>query len=197
MTAVRCPVRGLTIGFLGAILLSACGESHQWKTADITDKMPDLEFELTDGRGRAVTEEDFAGTVRLLFFGFTSCPDVCPTTLAQLTQAVDALPAEQRAQVRVLFVSVDPQRDSPKRLAKYTDAFGDYVVGLTADEAALRALTKRYASTFSYDEPDAGGDYGVSHTASVFVFGEEGDARLLVRANDPVEAVTQDLAALL
>lgn len=197
MTAVRSPVRGLTIGFLGAILLSACGESYEWKTSDITDKMPDLEFELTDERGRTVTEDDFAGTVRLLFFGFASCPDVCPTTLARLTQAVDALPAEQRAQVRVLFVSVDPQRDSPERLAKYTDAFGDYVVGLTADEATLRALTERYASTFSYEEPDAGGDYGVSHTASVFVFDEEGGARLLVRAGDPVEAVMQDLAALL
>lgn len=191
------PNPALVAVLLSALLLGACGQSYEWQTSDIEGKMPDLSFRLTDERGQTVTEEDFAGKIRLLFFGFTSCPDICPTTLARLTQAVDALPPEKRSRVQILFVSVDPQRDDPQRLAEYTDAFGDYVIGLTADESTLRDLTQRYASTFSYEEPDASGQYGVAHTASVFVFDQEGDARLLVRAGDSLDAVTEDLAALL
>lgn len=194
---------GLTL--LGVVLLiSGCSDPYQWKTSNVTGKFPDLEFKLTSEQNNTVTEEDFTDTVNLLFFGYTSCPDVCPMTLSRLSAVMDELKPRERRQLRILFVSVDPGRDSPARLRDYTDAFGPRVIGATADKATLKDFTSRYFMTFSYGETDEDGNYDVRHNGSVLAFDRQGKARLKIAASsvggtpsDSVDAIVADLRALL
>ncbi|WP_417567578.1 SCO family protein [Marinobacter sp.] len=182
---------------LMTFILSGCsGEAESWNGKDISGLMPGLEFELIDGQGRSVTAEQFDGKVRLLFFGFTSCPDVCPTALQKLHQATDGLPPGLRDDVLTLFVSVDPERDSPERLAAYVNFFGEGIIGLTGKKPQLRELAKRYRTTFGYEEPDENGNYAVSHSSAVYVFDREGKARLLIRPDLGVKEIREDLIAL-
>ncbi|AXS83091.1 SCO family protein [Marinobacter sp. Arc7-DN-1] len=190
-----------TLSLLALILMtlvvSGCsGEEENWNGKDISGLMPGLEFELTDSQGRSVTAEQFDGKVRLLFFGFTSCPDVCPTALQKLNQATEGLPPGLQDDVLTLFVSVDPERDSPERLAAYVNFFGEGIIGLTGKEPQLRELAKRYRTTFGYEQPDENGNYAVSHSSAVYVFDREGKARLLIRPDLGVNEIRQDLIAL-
>ncbi len=183
---------------LTAVVLLACSQDSTWQTRELDGAaFPRLDFTLTGERQSTITEAAFRDHVTLLFFGYTYCPDVCPTTLATLSAAIDRLPAAQRDRVRVLFVSVDPGRDDPARLNEYTDAFGPGFVGATADVARLRRLAGRYGSSFGYGEPDESGNYPVSHGSSVLAFDGRGRARLLIRPEDDAEDVAHDLARLL
>lgn len=179
-----------------AVMMAACSDSGQWHGKDISGLMPELAFELTNDQGEAVTAEQYRGQIRLLFFGFTSCPDVCPATLAKLNKAVRAMPEQLQSEVTPLFVSVDPQRDTPDKIAAYVGFFGEQTVGLTGDEAALRQLAKRYRTTFGYDEPDERGNYAVSHSSAVYVFDRQGQARLLFQSGVSAERITEDLTLL-
>ncbi|MBA1148812.1 SCO family protein [Ectothiorhodospiraceae bacterium WFHF3C12] len=186
------------IGWLAvAIFMAACSGSGQWRTTALSADFPDLRFALTGENGQRITEEQLRGKVTLLFFGYTHCPDVCPTTLARLRLAIDSLPPKKRDAVRVLFVSVDPERDNPAHLARYTDGFGPWVIGATADEDRLRRLANRYGSSFSYGTADSAGNYPVTHGSSVLVFDDSGHARLLIRQDDAPDAVADDLRRLL
>lgn len=179
------------------MLVSGCfAEEQNWNGKDISGLMPDLEFELTNTEGETVNADEFAGQVRLVFFGFTSCPDVCPTALAQLQGAVRKMPEHLQEQVTILFVSVDPKRDTPEKLASYVNFFGGNIVGLTADEPTLRKLAKRYRTTFGYGEPDAAGNYDVSHSSAIYVFDHRGQVRLLLRPELPTDRIRDDLVAL-
>lgn len=183
---------------LTAGLLAGCTDKDvQWHGKDISGLMPALDFRLTGPPGHTVTAADSAGRVRLLYFGYTSCPDVCPTTLAGLRQAIALLPEARRRQVEVLFVSVDPKRDTPERLASYARFFGEQVTPLTGPEAELRRLTRRYRTTFGYDEPDTQGNYNVSHSSAVYVFDPAGQARLLLRPELSPTQISEDLVQLL
>lgn len=179
-----------------AILLAACSDSGQWHGKDISGLMPELAFELTNDQGEAVTAEAYQGQIRLLFFGFTSCPDVCLATLAKLNKAVRAMPEPLQSEVTPLFVSVDPGRDTPEKIASYVEFFGDRTEGLTGTEPALRQLAKRYRTTFGYDEPDERGNYAVSHSSAVYVFDRQGEARLLFQSGVSAEQITEDLTQL-
>ncbi|MDR5889466.1 MULTISPECIES: SCO family protein [Halomonas] len=181
---------------LALLVMAGCGEP-EWRTKDIASLMPPLAFTLVDERGETVTADRYRGGVALLFFGYTHCPDVCPITLARLAGQVRDLPHEARDDMQILFVSVDPARDDPERLAAYTEAFGSAIVGLTGSRAQLDALTKRYRVTYGYGEKDAAGGYAVSHPSGVFAFDRDGEARLLIRDGDAPEAVRHDLERLL
>ncbi len=175
--------------------LAACGEKAHWRTDNIEGLMPKLSFDMTDDSGQAVSAESFRGKTVLLYFGYTNCPDVCPTTLARLAQALKAT-TNQGAGIRVLFVTVDPKRDSVARLHAYVRAFGPWFVGLRGTPEEIRALTKRYRVTYSYDKPDKDGNYEVSHSTAVFVFDGTGRSRLLILSTDPVDAISADLDRL-
>ncbi|WP_414673266.1 SCO family protein [Marinobacter salarius] len=179
------------------VMLGGCfGDDENWNGKDISGLMPELAFELTGTSGDTVTAEQTDGNIRLLFFGFTSCPDICPATLQKLSRAVKDLPTELRKDTQIVFVSVDPQRDTPERIDSYVSFFSDRAIGLTGEEPALRELSKRYRTTFGYDEPDAEGNYNVSHSGAVYVFDREGKARLLIRPELSVEDIRTDLVAL-
>lgn len=189
--------RLISIVSIIAVLLSiGCSREIDWHTKDISGLMPELAFTLTSEQGETVTAEQYRGKVNLLFFGYTHCPDVCPITLGRLRAALDQLDPEQRRQVEILFVSVDPQRDDPAQLREYTDAFGADFIGLTGSPEQLDKLTRRYRVTYGYGEPDANGDYPVSHSSAVFAFDKQGEVRLLIRDDDDPQAVAADLAQL-
>jgi protein SCO1/2 len=180
-----------------ALLLPACHSGPPWETKDISGLMPKLTFTLTEAnRDLKVDATAYQGKVLLVFFGYTHCPDVCPLTLSRI-KAVLANLGEQAQQVQVLFISVDPKRDSLQDLKRYTEFFGPQFVGLRGTQEALRELTKKYRVTYGYDKPDAQGNYNVSHSSAVYIFDRKSEARLLVRNGDSVSAISTDLKRLL
>lgn len=187
--------RGLTLLCL-ALCLGACAPQGEWRLKNITGLTPDLEFTMTDDAGRPVSAAAYRGKTVLLFFGYTHCPDVCPTTLARLSAAIGGL-REHRDGVRVLFVTVDPARDTAALMANYVHAFGPAVVGLRGTPQELAALARRYRVSYTLRAPDATGAYDVAHSSGVFIFDRGGRARLLARPDDPAPAITADLARLL
>ncbi len=188
-------VAGMIIG-TALILMAACGNQQQpWALKNITGLMPDLSFQLTRDDGKPVTAADFHGTVALLYFGYTHCPDVCPLTLARLAQALQQM-GPMAQQVRVLFVSVDPARDTLPSLHRYVQTFGPEFVGLRGPDTELRALTKRYRVTYGRDKPDSQGKYQVSHSSAVFIFDKTGKVRLLSNGDDKAVTIAADLKRL-
>jgi len=185
----------LVIALAAGATLAACGDQGPWRTENIDGLVPALDLAMTDDAGRAVSAKTYRGRTVLLFFGYTHCPDVCPTTLARLAQALGAT-QNRGAGTVVLFVTVDPKRDTVERLHEYVRAFGPWFVGLRGTPEAVRALTKRYRVTYAYGEPDKTGDYDVSHSVGVFVFDGTGRSRLLILPRDPVEAISADLDRL-
>lgn len=186
----------LVTALLLAAALSGCQQGPPWRTREITHLMPDLGFTLTDQHGRTVHADDYAGKVVLLFFGFSHCKHTCPATLGKLAAALDTM-GKRADQARVLFVSVDPHRDTPSRLAAYAGAFSPQVVGLTGTPDQLNALTRRYRVAYSYGKGYPHGDYPVYHSSAVFVFDGSGKARLLFTQTDKFNDIRADLKRLL
>jgi len=179
-----------------AALLAGCADEG-WHGKNITGLMPELEFELADEDGNSVTEAVFAGRPVAMYFGFTHCPDICPTTLARLAAASRRLPDPVRSDLQLAFISVDPARDGPEQLDEYTEAFSDRMLGLTGTQKQLQALTRRYRITYGYDEPDANGDYEVSHSSAIFVFDAGLEPRLMLLDSLDVPQMAEDLERLL
>ncbi len=178
-------------------LLAACSASGPpYALANVTGLVAPLEFHLTDQNGQPVTAADYRHDIVLLYFGYTHCPDQCPTTLAMLGNALQAL-GPQASQVRVLFVSVDPRRDTVAVLKRYVGNFGPQFVGLRGDQTELTTLSKRYRISYHYEAPDKYGDYEVDHSTAVFVFGRHGRARLLGQSDNTEKQYTSDLRRLL
>ncbi|WP_266169450.1 SCO family protein [Dyella subtropica] len=180
------------------VLLAAChrDESAPWRLTNVTGHMPDLDFKLTDDKGKAVTGADYRGKVVLLYFGYTHCPDVCPLTLAQLHVVMQRLgPLADDA--RILFVSVDPARDTPDVMHAYVNAFDPRAVGLSGEPRAIEALSKRYRSAYTREADKSDGQYEVSHSSAIYLFDREGKARLLSTPANPQDDLVHDLHLLL
>lgn len=194
-----CRLAAATAGALVALAsLAACAPPQApFGLQNVTGLLPALRFNLTNQDGRPVSAEDFRGKVVLLYFGYTNCPDVCPMTLALLNRAVESLGSAAAARVRVLFVSVDPARDTVAVLKRYVGAFGPEVVGLRGDDDALDSLVRRYRVTYHREPPDARGYYAVDHSSAVFIFDREGEARLLAEESSPPKVISADLKRLL
>lgn len=182
-----------------ALLLAACQRNEAtapWQLTDISGHMPDLAFRLTDDQGKTVTAADYRGKVALLYFGYTHCPDVCPLTLAHLHVVLQRL-GKLADGARILFVSVDPSRDTPAALHAYVTAFDPHAVGLTGAPADIETLTKRYRAAFSREPGKTGDSYEVSHSSGIYVFDADGKARLLATPEDPQDKLVHDLHLLL
>ena len=168
---------------------AACDSKPVFKSTDITGVDYGKALELTDHTGRARHLEDFRGKAVVLFFGFTHCPDVCPTTLAETAQVVKALGPDAE-KVQVLFVTVDPERDTRDVLAKYVTAFDPRFLGLYGDAEATRRAAKEYKIYYEKRAGSAPGSYSMDHSAQTYVIDPQGRLRLLLRA----ERIAQDLA---
>lgn len=185
------------LALISLAALSACQHEPQpeWRLNDVSGHLPDLDFRLTDDSGKAVTGADYRGKVTLMYFGYTHCPDVCPLTLTQLHVVLGRLgPAADK--VRILFVSVDPARDTPQIMHDYVNAFDKHAVGLVGSDADVEALAKRYRSAFTR-EPDKGnGAYDVSHSSAIYFFDAQGKARLLATPSASQDDMVHDLTLL-
>ncbi|MBU6443385.1 MAG: SCO family protein [Alphaproteobacteria bacterium] len=179
------------------LALAACGNRDSgWHGHDITGHMPDLAFTMQRvNDGQPVTAADYRGKVTLLYFGYTNCPDICPTTLANLSEALRRLGAKANA-VRVLFVTVDPDRDTLPVLKAYVHAFAPEMDGLRGSKDAIAALARRYRVAYTVNKPTADHPYEVMHSAAVFFFDVQGHARLVTLSTDGTAAVAADIARL-
>jgi protein SCO1 len=188
----------LSFALAASALLGAChtDTAQPWQLTDISGHMPDLTFRLTDDHGQTVTAADYRGKITLLYFGYTHCPDVCPLTLAHLHVVMQHL-GKLADNVRILFVSVDPTRDTPAVLHDYVNAFDPHAVGLTGSPADIEALTKRYRAAFTREPGNADGSYDVSHSSGIYIFDENGKARLLATPTDSQDKLVHDLQLLL
>lgn len=189
---------GALIGLSG---LEACARPAHWSAGDdVTGVFPPLAFTLTRATDdKIVTELDYRGRVPLLYFGYTYCPDVCPTTLLNVAQVLKQL-GPSANQVRVLFVTVDPARDTLDTLKDYGAQFSPLVDSLrpTADE--LAGLARRYRAAYSVSPGDKNHPYTVTHSSAIYVFDKRGNARLLftsLSTNAPdIKGAASDLRQL-
>ena len=190
----RGAILGLAVCTL-ALTLGACGnEAPKFKSTDITGADYGKALELTDHTGKARHLEDFRGKAVVMFFGFTHCPDVCPTTLVDVSNALKTLgPDAER--VQVLFVTVDPERDTQDALAKYVTAFDPRFLGLRGDAAATQRAAKEFK--IYYEKRKSGDSYSVDHSGQSYVLDPQGRLRLLVRPDRIAEDLPADLRTLL
>lgn len=188
----------LALLLLSALVLGGCQRNAPlpFLLTNISGHMPDLDFKLTNDLGKPVTGADYRGKVVLLYFGYTHCPDVCPLTLAQLHVVMQRL-GPLADDVRILFVSVDPARDTPKIMHAYVNAFDSHAIGLTGTPRATEALSKRYRSAFTREPSSPDGNYEVSHSSAIYVFDREGKARLLATPSASHDDLFHDLKLLL
>lgn len=155
---------------LAAALLTLCAGAGGSATGygrggDFTLNGPDGPLSLSDLRGKVV----------LMFFGYTSCPDVCPMSLARIDACFSALNDEERDRVRALFITLDPERDTPERLEKYTRYFDPNIIGLRDDTKAIDAVTRQYGIKYSKDEmPGSALGYSISHPSDIFLLDAKG-----------------------
>lgn len=191
------PLLAAAIALCLAGMLAACASKDPpYALKDVSGLVAPLEFNLTDQDDHPVSAAAYRHELVLLYFGYTECPDECPTTLATLARALHSLGPEA-SQVRVLFVSVDPQRDTTAVLKRYVGNFGPQFVGLRGDPAQLTDLSKRYRIAYHYEKPDKYGNYEVDHSSAVFVFDRSGRARLLALSDNTAQQVASDLRRLL
>jgi protein SCO1/2 len=193
--------RALAAALAAAMLLaSGCDRVASVKTPfqaiDVTGSPMGREFRLADHNGKERTLADFRGKVVVMAFGFTQCPDVCPTTLSNLAAAMKQLGADA-SQVQVLFVSVDPKRDTPELLRQYVPAFDPSFLGMTGDAAAVTKTAKDF-NMYVAERPGKTADtYTIDHSTQMYAFDREGRVRLVIPHASAPSAVASDLRILL
>lgn len=170
---------------------------NQWAAATVLPAgrgVPDVD--LIDQDGKAFNISKLQGDWNLLFFGFTNCPDICPNTLALLKSVNESLTSEQRKPLQMVFISVDPRRDTPEKLRAYVRYFDPDMLGVTGDIAALQKLTSGLYLPYAISEPDAQGHYNVDHSGSLVLINPKGDVRAYFSAPHQLDAVLKDLHKL-
>ena len=189
--------RFLTLLALAATL-AGCDRSASpsFKAIDITGAEYAQGFDLPDAEGQRRTLADFKGKVTLVFFGFTQCPDVCPTTLLEIAEVQMALGADGQ-RIQGVFVTIDPERDTPEVLKAYVDNFGAGFVALRGTMEETAAVAKAFKVYYAKVPGQAAGSYTMDHTAGAYVFDASGKVRLFTRYGTGAEALKHDLQILL
>ena len=188
---------------LCATLLAAFGSAgcsqriEPWHLTDVSGHLPDLDFTLTGDDGKPVAAGSLKGRTSLVYFGYTHCPDVCPETMGRLMQVIDKLGPDAQ-KVRILFVSVDPARDTPQALHDYVGAFdAQHAHGLTGTDAQIEQMAKRYRVAYQMEKRDPNGDYEVTHSSAVYVFDARNHARLLATDHDTPDVIAADVRRII
>ena len=195
-------LRGPAAALLAAaLLLGGCDKllpnaKSPFNGVDVTGSPIGADFRLADPEGRARSVAEFRGKVVVLAFGFTQCPDVCPATLTDFASALKRLGPEA-GRVQVLFVTVDPARDTPELLRQYVPAFNPAFIGLRGDEKATEKVTKDFRIYANRRPGKAPGAYTVDHSAQSFVFDRGGKLRLVIGYGMEPEKIASDLKILL
>jgi protein SCO1/2 len=193
---MRFPTRLVAILFV--VLSAACSPSGtpSFKATDITGAEYGKSFRLTDHAGKERTLADFGGKAVVIFFGFTHCPDVCPTTLAAMRAVLEQLGGDAQ-RVQVLFVTVDPERDNQELLAQYVPSFHPSFIGLYGDAEATARVAKDFKVFYQKVPGTTPGSYTMDHSAGSYVFDPQGRLRLYVRHGASPDDIAADLKLLL
>ncbi len=192
--------RGIAAAMACVLALAACdrlfGSKTPFKGIDVTGSPIGGELRLLDPDGKPRALADFRGKVVVVIFGYTQCPDVCPTTLADFASAMKRL-GPDAAQIQVLFVTLDPKRDTAELLRQYVPAFDPAFLGLRGDVAATARVTREFR-VYAQERPGKTADtYTVDHSAQSFVFDRQGRVRLIIGYGAASEAIASDLKILL
>jgi len=180
-----------------ALALVGCGQKGpSFEASDITGSTFGRDFALSDPAGAPRTLADYRGKAVVVFFGYTQCPDVCPTTLAALAEAMKKLGAEAD-RVQVVFITVDPERDTPELLAKYVPSFDPRFVGLRGDADATARTAREFKVIYQKQPGVASGSYSMDHSAGAYIFDPQGRLRLYVGHSQTPEVFAHDLHELL
>ena len=181
---------------LAALLLAACdGSGPKFRNVDMTGADYAKGFALTDHNGKPRTLADFAGKVVVVFFGYTRCPDVCPTTMVEMKEVMRKL-GPDADKVQVLFVTLDPERDTQQVLAQYVPAFDPRFLGLYGDSATTLKTAKDFKVFYEKRAGSDSGSYTLDHTAASYVFDPQGRLRLYVKY-DQIGTLADDIRTLL
>jgi protein SCO1 len=178
---------------LSCLALTSC-HHHDLSAQDVSiaGMLPPLQLSMTDVEtSRPVSATDFLGKVTLLYFGYTNCPDVCPATIYNVTRITQRLGADG-AKFQLLFVTVDPDRDTPSVLSRYTNLFGPNIIGLRGTPDQLDALAKRYRAVLSVVKTPT---YEVTHSSAVYVFDAQGKPQFLIAGLDSTNPDFKGIAA--
>jgi protein SCO1/2 len=184
--------------FVSVAMLAATGitSATNFRTSDVTGQgYGDVTSGLVGPQGRSHSRDDFKGRVTVLLFGFTHCPDICPTALMNLSAVLDQL-GEKSSLVQVAFVTVDPERDTAEVLQDYMSSFGPNFVGLTGEPDAIRQVAKAF-KVFFQKVPLPGGDYTMDHSLAIYVLDKHARVRLMFTMNRPLEDIAHDILELL
>jgi protein SCO1/2 len=183
-----------------ALLLAACDKLAtkplSFQNTDLTGLDYARDFALTDHHGKARTLADFKGKLVVLFFGYTQCPDVCPTTMVEMASVMKEL-GPQAEKVQVLFVTLDPERDTQALMAQYVPTFDARFLGLYGDAAATAATAKQFKVFYAKVPGTTPGSYSIDHTAGSYVFDQNGKIRLFLRHGQGAAPIVHDLKQLL
>ena len=187
----------LSAGVALAIVLAGCGaRGPSFQATDLTGASFGRDFELTAPDGKPRRLADFRGKAVVMFFGYTQCPDVCPTTLAALAEAMKRL-GPDADRVQVLFVTIDPERDTPALLSQYVPAFDPRFLGLYGDADATARTAKEFKILYQKAPGATPASYTMDHSAGTYVFDQQGRLRLYVSNGQGADVFAHDLAQLL
>jgi protein SCO1/2 len=182
------PIAILALGLvalIGVVALILGGGGEQGRVSSIGGP-----FSLTDQNGARVTEATYRGAPSIVFFGFTHCPDVCPTALFDMSEVLKRLPADKR--VSALFVTVDPERDTPAILKDYLSSFDPRISGLSGTRPEIDAALKSYR-VYSKKQPQENGDYSMDHSAIIYLMDKQGRFVTALNLQSPPEAVAKEI----
>lgn len=155
------------------------------------------EFDLVDGSGKPFTQKNLIGKMNLLFFGFTFCPDICPQGLSTMGLVYNDLPEDMHSNVQVIFVSVDPERDTPQVIKPYVEAFNENFIGLTGTKEQVKKAADAYLVYYAKDENATGDDYLVSHSGYIYLMGPDGKYIKHFSHKSDVQEISSTLKTLL
>jgi len=183
--------------FVSIVMLAATGiaSATDFRSSDVTGQGYGNVISGLVGPEGAHTRDDFKGRVTVLLFGFTHCPDICPTALMNLSAVLDQL-GEDRGLVQIAFITVDPERDTPEVLQDYMSSFGPNFVGLTGEPDAIRQVAKAF-KVFFQKVPLPGGDYTMDHSIAIYALDKHARVRLMFTMNRPLEDIAHDILELL
>ncbi|MCC6945738.1 MAG: SCO family protein [Thermomicrobiales bacterium] len=192
-------VSRVTAMFALLLVMAGCirDESYTFKGGELSPAQPAASIDLIDHHGDPFSLDDVAGQVTLIYFGYTTCPDLCPTTLSDFS-AVKRMLGDDAEKVNFVLVTVDPERDNPARLEEYLAFFDSDFIGLTGDEASIEAAKGGYGVVATrVDYPDSATGYLVDHTSLIYVIDRDGNLRLTYPYGFDPESIAEDIRHLL
>ena len=165
--------RAVLLAPAGILAGALAGAGAWWATRPSEGVEIGGPFRLLDGDGHGFTEQSLHGKVSLVYFGYTHCPDACPTALQDMASAVDKLTPEERRQVQIVFITVDPARDTPAVMKSYASAFGAPIEGLTGSPGAVAQAAREYRVYYARHD-EKGGDYSMDHSSIIYLMNKQG-----------------------